>query len=378
MSVATDSGRLCRPYIVIDANRPLVTAEHLAQLEHGTRTFDDFIHDGLIEYLDVNEENNADIAVYASRIIVGRSTHLEVEPFTLLGICAGLVPYPHHNQSPRNTYQCAMGKQAMGTIAYNQHQRIDTLMYLLCYPQRPLVQTRTIELVGFDRLPAGQNAIIAVMSYRFATALTHSFPLQRLRHRGRDRHQSLVAGPRLRSLSGVQEHEDDAEAVHGARRHHLRPHDGAARRQRDGRAHRQAPADRVGRHRARRCVRAESARDDEQVDADHRAVDASRRGRRGRYGEHLRRDAIGGGQAAAAPADAEDRTQGVPRHVQGADRVVHREGDDHAERGPTLLDQGAAAPDAPAGVGRQVQVGVCGFHRILFAVRVTARRASAG
>jgi DNA-directed RNA polymerase III subunit RPC2 len=106
---------------------------------------------------------------------------MEVAPLTLLGVCAGLIPYPHHNQSPRNTYQCAMGKQvpryllgtklcdsflqAMGAIAYNQLQRIDTLLYLLVYPQRPLVTTKTIGLIGFEQLPGGQNAIVAVMSY---------------------------------------------------------------------------------------------------------------------------------------------------------------------------------------------------------------------
>lgn len=127
-------------------------------------TFDDFLRQGLVEYLDVNEENDSYIALYESDI-VPTTTHLEIEPFTLLGAVAGLIPYPHHNQSPRNTYQCAMGKQAIGAIGYNQLNRIDTLLYLSVYPQQPMVKSKTIELIGYDKLPAGQNATVAVMSY---------------------------------------------------------------------------------------------------------------------------------------------------------------------------------------------------------------------
>ena len=133
-------------------------------LKKGNITFDDFLRKGLVEYLDVNEENDTYIALYESDI-VPTTTHLEIEPFTILGAVAGLIPYPHHNQSPRNTYQCAMGKQAIGAIAYNQFNRIDTLLYLSVYPQQPMVKTKTIELIGYDKLPAGQNATVAVMSY---------------------------------------------------------------------------------------------------------------------------------------------------------------------------------------------------------------------
>ncbi|MCL4124386.1 UNVERIFIED_CONTAM: hypothetical protein GTU68_027524 [Idotea baltica] len=162
--ISSDGGRLCRPYIIVTNGQPLVKQDDIYKLCRGLMTFDDFLYEGLIEYLDVNEENDSNIAMY-ERDITSATTHMEIEPFTILGVCAGLIPYPHHNQSPRNTYQCAMGKQAMGTIGYNQRNRIDTLLYNLVYPHRPLVKTRTIELINFEHLPAGHNAMVAVMSY---------------------------------------------------------------------------------------------------------------------------------------------------------------------------------------------------------------------
>ncbi|KAM3240579.1 hypothetical protein ACQJBY_053942 [Aegilops geniculata] len=118
--IASDGGRVCRPLIIADKGRSRVKEHHMKELRDGIRSFDDFLRDGLIEYLDVNEENNA---------------------------------------------LCAMGKQAMGNIAYNQLFRADSLLYLLVYAQRPLLTTKTIELVGYDKLGAGQNATVAVMSY---------------------------------------------------------------------------------------------------------------------------------------------------------------------------------------------------------------------
>lgn len=164
VSIACDEGRICRPLIVVEKGKSKVTKMALRSLRAGTIDFDGFLSRGMVEYLDVNEENDSNIAMYESDINAA-TTHLEIEPFTILGAVAGLIPYPHHNQSPRNTYQCAMGKQAMGAVANNQFLRIDSIMYLMVYPQKPMVKTKAIELVKYDKLPAGQNAMVAVMSY---------------------------------------------------------------------------------------------------------------------------------------------------------------------------------------------------------------------
>ncbi|KAH7096178.1 DNA-directed RNA polymerase [Auriculariales sp. MPI-PUGE-AT-0066] len=123
---------------------------------------------GLVEYLDVNEENDSRIALYENQIInIGSSARRNLESSRSRSWVPSQASFRTrtiikvraiHTSAP-------MGKQAIGAIAYNQLNRIDTLLYLSVYPQKPMVKTRTIELIGYEKLPAGQNATVAVMSY---------------------------------------------------------------------------------------------------------------------------------------------------------------------------------------------------------------------
>jgi DNA-directed RNA polymerase subunit B len=165
IQVNCDAGRARRPLIILDDGVPRITKNHIKKIKDGEWCWNDLIQNGLIEYLDAEEEENTLIAMRLKNIDKN-TTHLEIAPSTILGITAAIIPFPEHNQSPRNTYEAGMAKQALGLYCANYKLRVDTRGHLLHYPQIPMVKTKAMDSIGFDHRPAGQNFIVGVISFQ--------------------------------------------------------------------------------------------------------------------------------------------------------------------------------------------------------------------
>ena len=174
--VCNDAGRITRPLLKIKNNKVLYDNSIIQKIKDDELNWDDLVvgiklEDSIIEYVDSCEQNNAMIAMKPSNLDNTNSnniyhySHCEIHPSTIFGVLASCIPFPDSNQSPRNTYQSAMGKQAIGMYVTNYDNRMDKTAYVLTYPMRPLVETRIMNIIKLNNIPSGQQVIVAIASH---------------------------------------------------------------------------------------------------------------------------------------------------------------------------------------------------------------------
>lgn len=175
--ICSDGGRLTRPLLKVRDGSAVISKDIITRLEKGEIEWNDLLtgcllDESVIEYIDPEEQNFALIAMKSKKGYIQndprvqfRYTHCEIHPSTIFGVLASCAPYPDHNQAPRNTYQTAMVKQAIGIYAINYDQRMDKSAYILNYPSRPLVDTRLMNFIQLNRIPSGCQVHVAIASF---------------------------------------------------------------------------------------------------------------------------------------------------------------------------------------------------------------------
>jgi DNA-directed RNA polymerase subunit B len=160
--ICTEVGRVLRPLIVVENGESKLKPEHIEKLKREELSWDDLLSQGIIEYLDASEEENAFVAL-EEKDLTPSHTHLEIAGIASLGIILSLVPFCNHDHPPRLLKGSKTLKQALGIYAANFPVRMDTDVNILHYPQKPIVRSFVYDTINF--YPAGQNLIVAVMPY---------------------------------------------------------------------------------------------------------------------------------------------------------------------------------------------------------------------
>lgn len=172
--ISTEPGRLLRPVYYAPAVRDICTdtSGTLVKQVEAIQSWDELLlwqsptGKNLIEYVDPGETDGIYIAMTLQETLEkADTTHCEIHPSVILGTIGSTIPFPDHNQSPRNAYQAAMGKQAMGVYALNYRERFDAMAHVLCYPTVPLVTPYMSKFYGANTMLSGQNIVVAIATY---------------------------------------------------------------------------------------------------------------------------------------------------------------------------------------------------------------------
>jgi len=196
IKIYTDGGRLYRPIMNVENNKILLTNVIIDSIIkdknlNALNKFEALVmkYPETISYIDCEEQYNSLIADQFNKVVEMKAkdkvvypdstdpiinrydksliinyTHCEFHPTLIIGIVAGNIPFANHNQGPRNIFQYAQGRQAMGIYTSNYRDRAD-ISYILYNTQKPIVNTRIAKYVHADILPCGENAVVMIGCY---------------------------------------------------------------------------------------------------------------------------------------------------------------------------------------------------------------------
>nr|QFG73956.1 MAG: RNA polymerase Rpb2, domain 6 [Megaviridae environmental sample] len=193
--IYTDSGRYIRPLLRVnpDTLETYITNEMINEIDSAStnktaiKTWDQFMikYPEAIEYVDVEQTISILSAITYKSLQDAKTmmhsklapsnlnryansyspyTHCEFHPSMTLGITISNIPFCNMNQAPRNTFQFAQARQAIGLFCTNWRNRFDS-SYLLNNPQVPMVTTRSMKYIGTCDMASGENVVVAIAPY---------------------------------------------------------------------------------------------------------------------------------------------------------------------------------------------------------------------
>lgn len=163
--IDSSRGRVLRPLIIVKDGMPLLTENHIKQLQKNELSWTDIVNQGVIEFLDASEEEDALIAFRDSEL-TPKHTHLEISPLAMLGLTASLIPFGNLIQGARLIIGSRNLKQSTGIYTANYLLRMDMDVNILHYPQKPLIKTIIHDVSDYEKHPSGQNIVVAIMCYK--------------------------------------------------------------------------------------------------------------------------------------------------------------------------------------------------------------------